>query len=361
MTIDPTVCQISSTSFIKIEDEGSFEEAEAEILFSTHTVFRISRIQQIERENTNRLWEVHLTLTSPSGDSEMSALTDHLRQEDNSATGLARLGRILVKIEEPIKAEDLFRTLLDNPTTDRECAHYYNELGTVYFNTGEYLKALSFYERLLEIWKLVLPPNHPLLANAHNNIASVHVNTGEYSKALSSYERSLEIYKAALPSSHSNLATSYDNIGKVYYNMGEYSKALSFYEQALEIWKVVLPSNHPHLTNSYNNLGTVYHDMGECSNSLSSYEQALEIMKAALPPNHPLLATCYSSIGAVYDTTGDYSNALSSHEQALQIRKAALHSNHPDWLLSTTTLEWFITTLASTRKHFLRMNNHLKS
>ena len=68
---------------------------------------------------------------------------------------------------------------------------------------------------------------------------------GEYSKALSSYERSLEIYKVALPPNHPDLATSYNNIGLVYHNMGEYSKALSYYERSLEIYKVALPPNHP--------------------------------------------------------------------------------------------------------------------
>ncbi|CAF4403352.1 unnamed protein product, partial [Rotaria sordida] len=58
---------------------------------------------------------------------------------------------------------------------------------------------------------------------------------GEYSKALSSYERSLEISKIALPPNHPSLATSYNNIGMVYDNMGEYSKALSSYERSLEI------------------------------------------------------------------------------------------------------------------------------
>ncbi|CAF4333822.1 unnamed protein product, partial [Rotaria sordida] len=70
---------------------------------------------------------------------------------------------------------------------------------------------------------------------------------GEYSKALSSYERSLEIQKIALPPNHPDLASSYQGIGLVYDNMGEYSKALSSYERSLEIQKIALPPNHPDL------------------------------------------------------------------------------------------------------------------
>ena len=69
---------------------------------------------------------------------------------------------------------------------------------------------------------------------------------GEYSKALSNYERSLEIRKIALPQNHPGLATSYNNIGEVYRNMGENSKALSYFEKAQVILKRSLPPNHPH-------------------------------------------------------------------------------------------------------------------
>ena len=62
------------------------------------------------------------------------------------------------------------------------------------------------------------------------NIGGVYKNMGEYSKALSSYERALEIRKIALPPNHTSLATSYNNIGGVYDNMDEYSEALSYYE-----------------------------------------------------------------------------------------------------------------------------------
>ncbi|CAF4226961.1 unnamed protein product [Rotaria sordida] len=67
---------------------------------------------------------------------------------------------------------------------------------------------------------------------------------GEYSKALSSFQRSLEIRKIALPPNHPDLAVSYNNIGSVYEDTGEYSKALQYYEKAQDIWKKSLPPTH---------------------------------------------------------------------------------------------------------------------
>ncbi|CAF1052073.1 unnamed protein product [Rotaria sordida] len=329
MNIDTAVCTASSTPFVNVKDIGFFNDKEEEILFSTHTIFRIDRIERIEDKHTDRLWQVNLALAG-NQDDDFNKLTAHLREEFTWTTGWSRFGDILIRMGESAKAAHLIELLLEKASSDRNRANYSHQLGKVYDNMGEYSKALSSYERALEIWKIALPPNHPDLAVAYLNIGNVYNNMGEYSKALSSYERSLEIRKIALPPNHPDFAQSYNNIGSVYYNMGEYSKALSSYERSLEIKKIALPPNHPDFAQSYNNIGNVYYNMGEYSKALSSYERSLEIRKIALPPNHPDFAQSYNNIGIVYYNMGEYSKALSSHERSLEIRKIALPPNHPD-------------------------------
>jgi tetratricopeptide (TPR) repeat protein len=57
----------------------------------------------------------------------------------------------------------------------------------------------------------------------------------EYTKAVSFYEKGLEIQEKTLPADHPDLAAFYIHIGLVYHKMARYSKALSYYEKALEI------------------------------------------------------------------------------------------------------------------------------
>ncbi|CAF4802947.1 unnamed protein product [Rotaria sp. Silwood1] len=220
------------------------------------------------------------------------------------------------------------------PPNHPDLASSYNNIGSVYDNMGEYSKALSCYERSLEIRKMALPSNHPDLAASYNNIGMVLDNMGEYSKALTWYGRALEVQKATLSPNHPDLATSYENIGVVLDNMGQYVEALSSYERALEIRKIGRPSNHPDLADSYNNIGLVYNNMGEYLKALSSYQRSLDIRKVALPPNHPDLATSYNNIGVVFKNMGEYDKALSLYEQSLEIRKVALPSNHLDFAQS---------------------------
>ncbi|CAF4216281.1 unnamed protein product [Rotaria sordida] len=330
MNIDTAICTASSTPFVNVKGIGFFDDKEEEILFSTHTIFRIDRIERIGDKHTDRLWQVNLTLAG-NQDDDFNKLTAHLRKElDIAGRGWSRLGQILIKLGEPAKAEHLYQLLLEKTSFDGDKAQYNGELGTVYQDIGEYSKAITFYERAVDIYKKMSPPSQLGLAASYNNIGLVYNSMGEYSKALSSYERSLEIRKIALPPNHPELASFYNNIGLVYGHMGEYSKALSSYERSLEIQKIALPPNHPDLASSYNNIGSVYDDMGEYTKALSLYERALEIRKIALPPNHPNLASSYQGIGLVYDNMGEYTKALSLYERALEIRKIALPPNHPD-------------------------------
>ncbi|CAF4379756.1 unnamed protein product [Rotaria sp. Silwood2] len=333
MNIDTAICMKSSTPFAEVSKVGYYKDKEEEILFSTHTIFRIDRIERIPDEHTDRLWQVSLTLAG-NQDDDFSKLTAHLREEFTWVTGWGRFADILISLGESQKAEHLCKILLGKATSDKQRSVYNHQIGNVYYNMGEYSKALSSYERSLEIRKIALPPNHPNLASSYNNIGNVYGKMREYSKALSSYEQSLEIQKIALPPNHPDFAQSYNNIGLVYSNMGKYSEALSSYERSLEIRKIALPPNHPNFALPYNNIGNVYYNMGEYSKALSSYERSLEIQKIALPPNHPDLATSYNNIGNVYRNMGEYSKALSSYERSLEIQKIALPPNHPDFAQS---------------------------
>ncbi|CAF0847438.1 unnamed protein product [Rotaria sordida] len=330
MNIDTAISTASSTPFVNVKDDGFYDDQEGEILFSTHTIFRIDRIEHIEDKHTDRLWQVNLTLAG-NQDDDFSKLKVHLGEELNVAgTGWSRLGSILIQLGEPAKAEHRYQLLLEKASSDGYKAQYNGQLGSVYQSMGEYSKAITFHERAIDIYKKMSPPNQLGLAASYLNIGNVYDNMGEYSNALSSYERSLEIQKIALPPNHPDFAQSYNNIGNVYYNMGEYSKALSSHERSLEIRKIALPPNHHSLASSYNNIGAVYRDMGEYSKALSSYKRSLEIRKIALPPNHHSLASSYNNIGNAYYNMREYSKALSSYEQSLEIRKTALPPNHPD-------------------------------
>ena len=364
MTINPAS---TSTPFADIDEHSYLGEGE-EVLFSMHSVFRVEQVKGLD--DLGRLFEVRLTLTSDD-DPQLHLLRENMVEELQGSSGWERIGQLLMRVGQLEKAEELYRTLLEQGEDEDNSTHYnqqlgsikegqgdykgalsyyekcldieqrtlsanhpslaisYSNIGSVCDSMGEYSKALSHYEKSIDICQKSLPPDHPDLVNCCNNIGSVYGSMGEYSKALSYYEKAFSIMQKTLPANHPNLATSCFNIGSVYSDMGEYSKALAYYERCLDVRQKSLPANHPDLASSYNNMGSVYSSIGEYSKALSYYEKALDMMQLTLPANHPSLATTYNNIGSVYSNMGEYQKALSSHERALDIRQQTLPANHP--------------------------------
>ncbi|CAF1224881.1 unnamed protein product [Adineta steineri] len=322
MTIDP---RVPSTPFASV-NEVSYYKAEEEILFSMHTVFRIGLIKQMN--NNHQLYQVELQLTADD-DEQLRQLTKYISKEARGDTGWERLGSLLLATGHFDKAEELYKVLLEQTLNDDDKVHYYNKLGSVKTNQGDYGEAIKYYKQAFKTKQKSLPVNHPSLAVFYSNIGVVFMNMGEYTKALLFYEKALGMEEKSLPADHSSFASSYNNIGDVYRLMGEYSKALSFFEKALRIQEKTLPANHPSLGLLYNNIGGVNYYMAEYSKALLFYEKAIEIQEKTLPVNHPSLAGSYNNMGVAYMYVGEYSKALSFYEKALGILKRTLSANHP--------------------------------
>ena len=153
MKIDPRLCEQAGISFVDVTDEGYFKGGEKEILFATHSTFRIQRMNMIKDAVRNPMWEVQLTLVGEN-DQEMGELSKHVREEMGSTNGWFRLGKILIRTGQSEKAEGLYQMLLEKASSDTARGDYLNQLGLVYKNIGEYSKALSSHEQSLEIKKI---------------------------------------------------------------------------------------------------------------------------------------------------------------------------------------------------------------
>ncbi|CAF5165787.1 unnamed protein product [Rotaria sp. Silwood1] len=83
MNIDTAICTKTSTPFAEVSKVGYYKDKEEEIVFTTHTIFRIYRIERIEDKNADRLWQVNLTLVG-NQDDDFNRLTAHIREDVNS-------------------------------------------------------------------------------------------------------------------------------------------------------------------------------------------------------------------------------------------------------------------------------------
>jgi tetratricopeptide (TPR) repeat protein len=318
---------VSSTPFALINDVSFFKSSEQEILFSMHTVFRIGNIHPIEFEN-DQLWEVQLILTRDS-DQQLNKLIEQTREESRGSTGWFRVGQLLIKLGQFGKAEELYDLLLNQKPNKMEKAYIDHQLGWIKVHLGDYIEAISFFEKSLSISEEILPLSYPDLATCYDNIGLVYGHMGDYTIALSFHRKALEIYRATLQSDHPDLATSLNHIGSVYSKLNDYQKALSLYEEALHIYQKKLPSNHPSLAILYNNIGLVHDKNNDFSKALWFYNKTLEIYRKTMPSTHPDSAILHQNIGNALKNMCEYDKALSHYEKALAIFQTNFPLDHP--------------------------------
>lgn len=374
MKIDPS---ISKNPFVSLSDINDIPFCENEILFSMHTVFRIDAVEHV----SDNLWSVNLTLTSDN-DGQLQRLAERLRTEIEGPNPFHRLGKLLIKMGELDKAQEICKTLLETiSNVDLEqLVSLYNQLGYIYKEKGIFLNALFYHQKALENQQKIAPPNHLVLANIYNNIGEVHILSGNYSTALSYYQNALTINLECFSTDRPELATLYNNIGQVYNLMGDYPTALSYFQKTFEIQEKNLvphqlyrsikysetdqpqPSSEGHsitLTHSqtmseiqeqrlsldhlnfattYNNIGRVYCATGEYSMARLNHQKALEIQEKSLSSDHSLLAVAHNNIGQVCHAMKEYRTALEHYQKALEIQQKLVPSTHIDLAMTYTNI-----------------------
>jgi tetratricopeptide (TPR) repeat protein len=315
--------QIISTPFASIRELSYFEDAEEEILFSMHTIFRIVEMNTVD----NSLWKVKLVSTTDH-DEDLKQLTDFIRQDIDQKTESMQLVDLMIEMGEYNKAEEIYRATHNIDAVDDDEA-VQCDMGFLMTKKGNTKLALSFYEKALEIQEKSLPTNHLDIASSHNNVGAAHVSMGEYSIALDHFNKALTIQKQLLPESHFDLARTYNDIGATYRSIGDYPKSLDYLKKALVISQKHLPQNHPNLAKEHNNIATVLQAVGDYSTALTNYEKTLEIQRRILPPNHPDLAATYNNISEIHRIMGRWSTALTFCQKALEIQEKLSIPNHP--------------------------------
>ncbi|CAF1325016.1 unnamed protein product [Adineta ricciae] len=331
MNIDP---KVKSTPFADIKDYSYFQ-AEAEVLFSMHSLFRIDRIQSFDKDE--KLFQVDLIQTTDD-DPELLALTKRLEKEIGQHSEWIQLGRLLIKIGQPKKAEELFLSLLEHPPNKHEEAEYFYQLGWIKDDQGEYSESIQYYQKSVFIREKICTPTDLSLASTYDNLGMVYNQINQISTALHYCEKALHIRQTVLPADATDLALSYNNVGFIYFTKADYNKALSYYNKGLIIYEKKLPDNHPQLAIIYNNIAEIYSKMNEQTKALLFYDKVLSIQKRALPVDHPDLARSYNNIGGVYCHLKDYDKALSYLEKAVIIYEKAHGGNHSDLATSYNNL-----------------------
>ena len=120
-----------------------------------------------------------------------------------------------------------------------EAERLFNKLGVLYFETGDYRKSISYYEKAIALLQAKKAGNTNLLINYKNNIASSLVKLGAYHAALDIFTGLLKY--------HVNEDQLNANIATTFLEMGDLQHAFLYYRRV----KLQTPETFNHFTRAF--------------------------------------------------------------------------------------------------------------
>lgn len=190
-----------------------------------------------------------------------------------------------------------------------------NNLGIVFWNTGNSHQAKEYVIQALSIRKKLYGDSHERIAASYNDLGLVAQDDDQ---ALEYYETALGIYeKLYQDGKHRKIAQAKSNIGIVYRQIELYGDALNNFNEALEIWRSLYPEGHPNEGFILTNIGRTYQVMGDLDAAHHNFDKALAVYKKHYGQKHPEIANTYNLIGNVHNFKGQFEEAVTHYQHAL--------------------------------------------
>jgi tetratricopeptide (TPR) repeat protein len=192
-------------------------------------------------------------------------------------------------------------------------ADAYVNLGDVYYDRGDYAKALEYDNKALAMFDDI--NNIKGIATALWKIGSIYDVLGDYAKALEFENRSLPIFSRI--NDKQGVASTLLNIGNIYGNLDNNTKAEEYYLKALTINREI-GSNEGIATNLCS-IGITYMQLGDFAKALEYSLNALAIDSST--NNKSGTAYVLGNIGIIYESQGKYAEALSYDLRELKLEQ----------------------------------------
>ncbi|MEM1181653.1 MAG: serine/threonine-protein kinase [Acidobacteriota bacterium] len=247
-----------------------------------------------------------------------SALGDLLRYGGRHAASKELLESSLAKLEDLGTEADVERIVV------------LNRLGVVALETGQFAKAVEFFDRVIESRTRAEGPRDSLVIAARNNAAVAHVQQGNLERAAAEHRQVLEARRQSLGADHPEVATSLNNLAVVSYLQGDLDASEESLLEALAIWRQSFGDEHPEVATAISNLGDLALQRGQLETAAERYGEALAMWRGIFGPDHPDLAYAWLGLGRVSRERGDLERAAENLGEALRLRESAFGAEHPE-------------------------------
>ncbi len=182
-------------------------------------------------------------------------------------------------------------------------------LGVLYHKQGYFYLALNYYLEAINI----IEKNNIINGNVYNNVAEIYFEQGEYEKAMPYHEKSLEIYTAQ--NDKQGMAYSYNFKGDLYFKDGNYKEAIGKYKQALKLYQSIDDIQGTAI--QFNKLGLSYYKLGQLKTAQKYYVSTIKNFGDDVDLKEKAIAV--NSLGRIYADRNELNKAIDYSKQSLDL------------------------------------------
>jgi len=217
-------------------------------------------------------------------------------------------------------------------------------LAATYVQLGEFRKARTLQEEVLEVLVRTLPDDHPRLQIARGNLAISMASTGDLTGARALQEKALEVSSRTLADDHPDLLMARQNLAGTLFKLGDILGARALDEKVLEVQSRTLPEDHVNLQAARENLASTIREAGDHARARALQEKVLESRVRTLPEDHLVLQRTRSSLALTLSSLGELTEARALQETVLEVLSRTVPAGHPNLQMArqglAQTLTW---------------------
>lgn len=243
------------------------------------------------------------------------------------------IGIVYSKIDDYIKALEYsnkaLNIFIDNNYDDKgQIANCYKCIGVDYMKLSDFDRAKECFENGLKVGLEINDGNNLDVLGIYGNLGVLCDYLGYFDEALYYFEKTIIIGKYLFGDDDYILSNAYNNIGIIYDRKKDKEKAIENIEKSINIVQNFFGEDYPEVGYDYLNLGIVYRTIDR-DKSRECLDKSLRILTGVYGENKSEVAFCYMTIGELYEDVDDYENALLYYNKSLEILKNIYGENNP--------------------------------
>ena len=222
---------------------------------------------------------------------------------------LARDARNHANFQVALTIYSLAYDIAERSADDRVRSLVLNNTGLVYYDQGDFSRALENYRRSLVLSEAL--HDDASVANSFNYIGAAYSDSGELPSAWENLQRSLDLGEKLHDTQL--IAHALGNMAVVYGRRGDYSQAFSLFRKVYDLHQ----SEGSRRASSIDllNLGNLFLLQGDLAQSQDHFQRALTLADAGSLKQ--LKAVALMSLGNVAEARGDFRAAIGNYEHSL--------------------------------------------